>query len=160
MTAITRRGAMLGATAAVAVDAVPTVVATQAITSTVNTALRQRYAEWERANQAFDRALDNLEVVENKVWAAAKERGIKHGADACRALNRELGVEVAHDEEARACHEDAEAYERFLNVPADSLQDMALKYRVALRGVDAVTETKLGKAMFRDFERLIGGMEP
>jgi len=116
--------------------------------------LRQRYAEWEVAHQAFDRVLDNLAKVEHKFWPVAKERGIECGTEAYKALGCELGVDAAHDNEARASDQEQEAYERFLNTPAGSLQGLVLKVQTAQKNEDNAAESVLVEALSRDLERL------
>ena len=122
----------------------------------VNAALQRAHAEWERARQAFLSALDDLAPVEQRFWDTADERGFKRGTRAYESLGRELGVDAAHDREDRTGHEDCAAYERLIHTPADSVQDMALKCRVALIQEDSATDEGLVKALFRDLERLAG----
>ena len=163
---ITRRDALMGATAAALTTGA--IVAPLAIKAAgvkaalagdpVNAALQRAHAEWERARQAFTDTLDDLASVEERFWATADERSFKHGTRAYDALGRELGVDAAHDREHRACHEDWAAYERLLDTPADSWPDIVLKRRVALIQEDRVIDETLVKALFRDLERLSGGL--
>ena len=146
---ISRRGALIGAGAAAVVAGVPGAVQG-------DLALRQRYAEWETAFQAFGRVLDDLAEAECKFWPVAKERGIECGTEAYKALGRELGVDAAHDNEARASDEENEAYERFLNTPASSLQGLVLKVQTARKNEDSAAESVLVEALSRDLERLAG----
>ena len=96
-----------------------------------------------------------MAVVEQRAWAVAKERGIEHGWTQ-KAFMRELGVDAAHDRESRTSDEYWEAYRRLLNTPADSVQDMALKRRVALVLECDEAEKELVEALGRDLERLAG----
>ena len=63
---ISRRGALLGASAAVAVAGVPAVVQAGETPGDISTAIQQRYAEWQMARQSLYRDLDNLAVVEQR----------------------------------------------------------------------------------------------
>ncbi len=99
MTAITRRDALMGASAAAVVTG--GITAPLAIKAAlggeaggISTAIQQRYAEWQIARQSLDRALDNLAVVEQRAWAVAKERSIERGWTQ-KAFRRELGVDAA-----------------------------------------------------------------
>ena len=69
---------------------------------------------------------------------------------------QELGVDAAHDREYHTGDQYWEAYRRLLNTPADSVQDVALKRRVALIQEDNGAETELVGALGRDLERLAG----
>ena len=164
---ITRRTAIATGAAAITTAAITAPLALKAAATKaalagdpVNTALQHAHAEWERARQAFLGTLDDLELVEERFWAAAKERGFKLGTRAYEALHRELGVGAAHDRQDRLCHEDRAAYERLLDTPADSVQGMALKCRVALIQEDDTTESELVRALFADLERLSGEARP
>ena len=75
-------------------------------------------------------------------------------------MTRELGVDAAHDRESRTGDEYWEAFRRLLNTPADSVQDMALKRRVALIQEDEGAETELVEALGRDLDRLAGEARP
>ncbi len=165
MNSITRRDALRGATAAAVVTgaltaplAIKAAGVKAALGGGISAAIQQRYAEWQAARQSFDRALDNLAVVEQRAWAVAKERGIEHGWTQ-KAFMRELGVDAAHDRESRTSDEYWEAYKRLLNTPADSVQDMALKRRVALVLECDEAEKELVEALGRDLERLAGGAQ-
>ena len=160
---ISRRNALMGATAAAVVTGALTVpLAIKAAGAKaalaggpggISASIQQRYAEWQIARQSLDRALDNLAVVEQRAWAVAKERGIEHGWTQ-KAFMRELGVDAAHDRESRTSDEYWEAYRRLLNTPADSVQDMALKRRVALVLECDEAKKELVEALGRDLERL------
>ena len=169
---ISRRDALMGATAAAVVTGAATAplamkaagvkAALGGVPRAVqgDSALRQRYAEWKAAHQAFGRVLDDLAKVERKFWPVAKERGIECGTEAYKALGCELGVDAAHDNEARASDQEEEAYERFLNTPAGSLQGLVLKVQTAQKNEDSAAESVLVEALSRDLERLAGGMRP
>ena len=149
---ITRRNALLGASAALAAGLpAPMLAAGEPV---VNTALQQLCAEWAITYQAFDRALDELALVESKFRAVAKERGIEFGTKAYEALGRECGLDAAEAEETRTLDEVWEGYERILNTPAGSLQDMALKIKVAQKNDDSEVETPLVQALAADLEHL------
>ncbi len=154
MTSITRRSALVSTGAALVVAGVPGAVLAE------DAMLQRRYAEWEAVYQVFDRALDELALVERKHWSLAKERGIERGTKAYETLGRELGVDAAHDNEDRTSDEERKAYECFLNTPAGSLQGMVLKVKTAQKNEDSAAETVLVQALSRDFERLLGGMRP
>ena len=79
---ITRRDALTGATAAVAVAAVPVTVQANETTGVISTAMRERYAEWQTARQVYHGAIDNLGEVETRTRDAAKERGLEFGSEA------------------------------------------------------------------------------
>ena len=153
---ISRRRAMLGAGAAVAVAGVPGAVLGDEPAGAVNAALQQRYDEWEAAYQAFGQVLHDLEPVEQKVWAAAKERSIERGTKAYEALKHEFGLDAAEDNEANASDREREAYHCFLNTPSGSVQDMALKVKTARENEDSAASTTLVQALSSDFERLLG----
>ena len=164
---ITRRTALATGAAAITTAAITAPLAIKATGvqaalggDPVNTALQHAHAEWERARQAFLDTLDDLALVEKRFWAAAKERGFKHGTRAYEALRRELGVDAVHYRHDRLCHEDWAVYERLLDTPADSVQGMALKCRVALIQEDDSTETELARALFADLERQVGETRP
>ncbi len=160
---ITRRDALATTAAAITTAAITAPLAIKAAGvqaalagEPVNTALQRAHGEWERARQAFLSTLDDLEVVERKAWDTAKERGFKFGTRAYECLMRELGVDAAFERQVRDCHGDWAAYIRLIDTPADSVQDMALKCRVALIQEDDTTETELVKALIVDLERLSG----
>ncbi len=153
MTGITRR-AVLASAGAVAVAGVPGAVLAE------DAMLQRRYAEWEAAYEAFGHALDELALVEKKVWAAAKAQGVEHGTEAYETLGREFGVDAAYENEDRTADQEREAYECFLNTPASSSQDIVFKIRTAQKNKDSAAETVLVQALSRDFERLIGGIRP
>ena len=157
---ISRRHVLTGAGAAVAVAGLPGAVLGDEPAGAINAALQQRYDEWEAAYQAFGQVLDELAPVEQKVWAAAKERSIEHGTKAYEALKRELGLDTAQANEASASDRESEAYHCFLNTPSGSVQDMVLKVKTAREDEDSAASTTLVQALSRDFERLLGGMRP
>ncbi len=152
MTGLTRRAALVSAGAAVAVAGVPGAVQGE------DAILQRRYAEWEAAYQSFGHVLDELAASELKAWAAAKERGIERGTEDCEAIEREFGVDTAHDNEASASAEEQKAYERFLNTSTGSPQGLLLKVKAAQKNEDSAASTTLVEALSRDFERLIEGM--
>ena len=153
---ISRRNAIAGA-AAVAVAAIPVTVQASETTGAISTAVRQRYAEWEKARQVYHGAIVNLGEVETRTRDALIARGLEFGSkDYWRAWH-ESGVNVAFDRVSHTGGECDKAFARLLNTPAASVHDMATKRRATLvqeqDGVDKAP-TKLIEALGRDFERL------
>ena len=110
MTAITRRGAMLGASAAVAVAGVPTVaVAAQAVG--VRAALGDNHAELEALRLA---------------WRAAERRSFD-ADDAEEDAEGSTGHLLARRLRDDARQEADAAYEQFMDAPATSMRGVLVK---------------------------------
>ena len=156
MSIITRRSALIGSAALITAASAPLAAPAAQAGDPVNATVQRAHAEWARARRSLLRALDVLAVAERRAWDAADERGIEGGTEAFKALTRKLGVDAAHDKEHRTGLEEWAAYERLIDTPADSMQDMALKCRAALAQEDSATDQTLVKALFRDLGRLAG----
>ncbi len=112
---ITRRNALAGATAAVAVAAVP-------VTVQASTAVKQRYAEWQTARQVYHGAIYNQGEVETRTRDALIARGLEFGSKAYWGAWHESDVNAASDRESRTSGECDEAFARLNDLGREALQ--------------------------------------
>ncbi len=160
MTSITRRSALLGASAAVAVAG-----AHGMATPETETAVARQYRECQASTRAFLDTLDRLGEAEKQVFAARRQRGLgSPGLDGPKsekfeALDKEFGVDIAHQEEERDSTRQEEAMQCLFDTPAETIHDIYLKTKAAQKA-DWPWGFEEAAAVTRDFERLIGGMRP